>query len=211
MPDYILNKPGKLTPPEYERVKQHAVVGAEILSAVEFPYPVVPIVRHHHENWDGSGYPDGLSGDSIPIGARILAVVDCYDALTSDRPYRRALSPADAIEIIEARRGREYDPLVVDAFMRSSGRSSNRARPSATDAAARPRVRRSRSRWTPQPASTLPNRPHARTGGHRSGGRCLVAGKVPRRNLASADLLELVARRVRRLTPAALVLAFART
>jgi putative methionine-R-sulfoxide reductase with GAF domain len=78
----------------------------------------VPIVRCHHENWDGSGYPGGVKGTDIPIGARILSVVDCFDALTSDRPYRRALSDAEAIEILQARRGTMYDPLVVDTFLR---------------------------------------------------------------------------------------------
>jgi hypothetical protein len=97
-------------------MKSHARIGAEILSEVNFPYPVVPIVRHHHENWDGSGYPDGLKGADIPIGARILAVVDCFDALTSHRPYRRALSASDAFEIIVKRRGTMYDPAIVDAF-----------------------------------------------------------------------------------------------
>ena len=75
IPEYILNKPGPLTPAEFERMKLHASIGADILSSINFPYPVVPIVRHHHENWDGSGYPSGLSGTSIPIGARILSVV----------------------------------------------------------------------------------------------------------------------------------------
>jgi putative nucleotidyltransferase with HDIG domain len=116
IPEHILNKPGKLTPAEFERMKSHARIGAEILSEVDFPYPVVPIVRHHHENWDGTGYPDGLKGSDIPIGARILAVVDCFDALTSDRPYRRALSVHEAFEIVDARRGTMYDPAIVDAF-----------------------------------------------------------------------------------------------
>ncbi len=88
VPERILNKPGKLTPAEFETMKLHVDVGADILSSIDFPYPVVPIVRAHHENWDGSGYPNGLHGIEIPIGARILSVVDCYDALTSDRPYR---------------------------------------------------------------------------------------------------------------------------
>jgi putative nucleotidyltransferase with HDIG domain len=115
-PEHILNKPGKLTPEEFERMKLHAPIGAEMLSSVDFPYPVVPIVRHHHENWDGTGYPDRLTGNAIPIGARILSVVDCYDALRSHRPYRRALSPAQAMEIIVERSGTMYDPAVVDAF-----------------------------------------------------------------------------------------------
>ena len=118
IPEHILNKPGKLTASEYDRMKSHASVGAQILSAIDFPYPVVPIVRHHHENWDGTGYPDGLEGEGIPIGARIMAVVDCYDALTSDRPYRPALSDEDALDIIKARRGTMYDPAVTDAFIR---------------------------------------------------------------------------------------------
>ena len=117
IPEYILNKPGKLTPAEFDKMKLHAALGADILSAIQFPYPVIPIVRHHHENWDGTGYPDKLRGTEIPMGARILSVVDCYDALTSDRPYRPKLSTAEAVEIIMQRRGTMYDPLVVDTFV----------------------------------------------------------------------------------------------
>jgi diguanylate cyclase (GGDEF)-like protein/putative nucleotidyltransferase with HDIG domain len=116
VPEYILNKPGKLTPAEFEKMKLHATVGADILSSIDFPYPVVPIVRHHHENWDGTGYPARLKGPDIPIGARILAVVDCFDALTSDRPYRPKLADAEALQILLDRRGSMYDPLVVDTF-----------------------------------------------------------------------------------------------
>jgi len=116
IPEHILNKPGRLTAAEFERMKLHAKIGAEILDEIEFPYPVVPIVRHHHENWDGTGYPDRIAGHAIPLGARILAVVDCYDALTSNRPYRRALSPHDAFALIEERSGTMYDPAVVAAF-----------------------------------------------------------------------------------------------
>jgi len=118
IPEHILNKPGKLTPAEFEKMKMHASIGADILSSIEFPYPVVPIVRHHHENWDGSGYPTGIAGTAIPIGARILSVVDCFDALTSDRPYRPALSTEAALAILAERRGTMYDPLVVDTFVR---------------------------------------------------------------------------------------------
>ena len=133
IPEHILNKPGRLTPAEFERMKSHARIGAEILSEVEFPYPVVPIVRHHHENWDGTGYPDGLKADDIPIGARILAVVDCYDALTSDRPYRRALSVRETFAIIDSRRGTMYDPAIVDTF-REMCASSMDEEPVAPDA-----------------------------------------------------------------------------
>ncbi|MGD9904719.1 MAG: HD domain-containing phosphohydrolase [Vicinamibacterales bacterium] len=118
IPEFILNKPGRLTPGEFDVMKTHAALGADILSAIQFPYPVVPIVRHHHENWDGTGYPDGISGVAIPIGARILSVVDCYDALTSDRPYRPAMTDERAIAILVERRGTMYDPLVVDTFIR---------------------------------------------------------------------------------------------
>jgi len=118
IPDRLLDKPGPLTAVEYDYVKQHAIIGADILSAVAFPGPLAVIVRHHHENWDGTGYPDGLRGAAIPIGARVLAIVDCYDALTSDRPYRRALSHGSAVAMIRERRGTMYDPDVVNAFLR---------------------------------------------------------------------------------------------
>jgi putative nucleotidyltransferase with HDIG domain len=118
IPERILNKPGKLTEAEFEKMKAHASVGAEMLSAIEFPYPVVPIVRHHHESWDGSGYPDGLRGTDIPIGARILSVVDCFDALTSDRPYRKRLSNEEALSILNERKGTMYDPWIVQTFER---------------------------------------------------------------------------------------------
>jgi len=119
VPEFILNKPGKLTESEFDRMKLHVDVGADILSLVDFPFPVVPIVRCHHESWDGSGYPRGIVGADIPIGARILSVVDCFDALTSDRPYRRRMTDAAAIEILLERRGRMYDPEVVDTFIRT--------------------------------------------------------------------------------------------
>ena len=119
VPEHILNKPGRLTPAEFEKMKRHAPIGAEILSSIDFPYPVVPIVRHHHENWDGTGYPDGLRGEAIPLGARILQVIDCFDALTSDRPYRRRMTDTQALAIVRERRGVMYDPAIVDAFLES--------------------------------------------------------------------------------------------
>jgi putative nucleotidyltransferase with HDIG domain len=133
VPEHILNKPGKLTRAEFEKMKQHAPVGAEILSSIKFPYPVVPIVRHHHENWDGTGYPDGLRATEIPLGARILAVVDCFDALTSDRPYRPRMSDTDAIAILLQRRGVMYDPLVVDAFTSNWQRLTTVEQPASDD------------------------------------------------------------------------------
>lgn len=119
IPEHILNKPGRLTDAEFGRMKQHADLGADLLSSIRFPYPVVPIVRHHHEHWNGGGYPSGIAGTDIPLGARILSVVDCFDALTSDRPYRPRLSADEAFDIIRERRGTMYDPLVVDTFIRA--------------------------------------------------------------------------------------------
>jgi len=121
VPEHILNKPGKLSAAEFETIKQHADKGADILAPIAFPYPVVPIVRHHHERWDGQGYPAGLAGSTIPVGARILSVVDCFDALTSDRPYRRALSVEQAMGMLLDGRGTAYDPEVVDTFARVYG------------------------------------------------------------------------------------------
>ena len=136
IPEHILNKPGKLTAVEFEIMKVHASVGADILAAIEFPYPVVPIVRHHHENWDGSGYPDRLAGTDIPIGARILSVVDCFDALTSDRPYRSKLTDKEAIAILKSSRGTMYDPLVIDTFVDMHAKSAIPAEPSPKDSVA---------------------------------------------------------------------------
>ncbi|MBI3680866.1 MAG: diguanylate cyclase [Acidobacteria bacterium] len=113
VPEYIINKPGRLTKEEFEKMKVHPIVGAEILECVQFPHPVVPIVRSHHERWDGSGYPDGLKGEAIPIGARILATVDCLDALSSDRQYRKALPLVKALEYVCSEAGKSFDPQVV--------------------------------------------------------------------------------------------------
>ncbi|HEX7288282.1 MAG TPA: HD domain-containing phosphohydrolase [Candidatus Angelobacter sp.] len=118
VPDHIINKPGRLTPEEFEKMKIHPAVGADILEKVAFPYPVAPIVRSHHERWDGTGYPDGLRGEQIPIGARILAAVDCLDALASDRQYRKALPLDDAMKEVVAQAGTQFDPQVVEILQR---------------------------------------------------------------------------------------------
>jgi diguanylate cyclase (GGDEF)-like protein/putative nucleotidyltransferase with HDIG domain len=116
VPEHIISKPGKLTREEFEKMKIHPVVGSEILAHVRFPYPVTPIVRSHHEKWDGSGYPDGLKGEEIPIGARILSVVDCLDALASDRQYRRALPLDEAMNRVRVDSGTAFDPKVVQVL-----------------------------------------------------------------------------------------------
>ncbi len=133
VPEHIISKPGKLTPEEFEKMKIHPVVGAEILEQVRFPYAVAPIVRSHHEKWDGSGYPDGLTGEQIPIGARILSAVDCLDALSSDRQYRRALPLDEAIKMVEKEAAKAFDPRVVEVLARryveleSKAKSANSA------------------------------------------------------------------------------------
>jgi diguanylate cyclase (GGDEF)-like protein/putative nucleotidyltransferase with HDIG domain len=116
VPDYILNKPDRLTPAEFEKMKVHTIVGGEILERVGFPYPVVPVVRHHHERWDGRGYPDGLRGDEIPITARILTLADCFDSVREDRQYRKAMTRDEAIAMLKEGSGSVFDPNVVQTF-----------------------------------------------------------------------------------------------
>lgn len=118
VPEHIINKPGRLTHEEFEKMKIHPVVGAEILERVAFPYPVVPIVRSHHEKWDGSGYPDGLKSEEIPIGARILSIVDTLDALSTDRQYRKALPLDQAMREVESAAGTAFDPAIVKILKR---------------------------------------------------------------------------------------------
>jgi diguanylate cyclase (GGDEF)-like protein/putative nucleotidyltransferase with HDIG domain len=119
VPEHIINKPGKLTTAEFEKMKVHPIIGAEILERVAFPYPVAPIVRSHHERWDGTGYPEGLAGEQIPIGARILATVDCLDALASHRQYRPALPLVEAMAKVKEMAGSWFDPQVVDILSRT--------------------------------------------------------------------------------------------
>ncbi|HZW91632.1 MAG TPA: diguanylate cyclase [Candidatus Eremiobacteraceae bacterium] len=118
VPEHIIAKPGRLTPEEFEKMKIHTVVGAEILERVRFPYPVVPIVRAHHEKWDGSGYPFGLKGEEIPIGARVLSAVDFLDALASDRQYRRAMPLDEVMKRLAEESGKSFDPKVVSVLQR---------------------------------------------------------------------------------------------
>jgi diguanylate cyclase (GGDEF)-like protein/putative nucleotidyltransferase with HDIG domain len=117
VPEYILLKPGRLTDDEFAKIKKHPEIGAAILDPVEFPWPVLPGVKYHHEKWDGTGYPEGLSGENIPLTARILAVADVYDALTSSRSYRTAWTHERALSVIKKDAGTHFDPIVVDSFM----------------------------------------------------------------------------------------------
>jgi len=116
VPEHILSKPGPLTPDERKKMQLHAQIGAEIVSAVPFPCPVAPLIRSHHERWDGKGYPSGLRGEQIPVGARVLSVVDFFDAMTSGRPYRPALSPEEALRMLQNEAGKAFDPAIVARF-----------------------------------------------------------------------------------------------
>lgn len=116
IPEYILSKPGRLSESEFSKIMVHPVVGADILSNVEFPYDVVPVVKHHHERFDGSGYPDGLSGGDIPLGARILTVVDCYEALTTERSYRPRYTRQEAFAVMDEGSGSIFDPEILATF-----------------------------------------------------------------------------------------------
>jgi diguanylate cyclase (GGDEF)-like protein/putative nucleotidyltransferase with HDIG domain len=117
VPEHILSKPGPLTQEEFQKIRIHPQVGAEIISGVPFPYPVAPLILSHHERWDGKGYPAGLKGDEIPLGARILAVVDYFDALMSERPYHKAMNFDAAIGLLRQESGKALDPRVVDTFI----------------------------------------------------------------------------------------------
>jgi diguanylate cyclase (GGDEF)-like protein/putative nucleotidyltransferase with HDIG domain len=117
IPEYILNKPTVLTETEFEKMKIHPAVGASMLSRIEFPYPVLPMVKSHHERWDGNGYPDRLKGEEIPLNARILSLVDCYDALTTNRPYRSPMDRKQIVDFFRRESGRAYDPAIVETFI----------------------------------------------------------------------------------------------
>ena len=116
VPDEILFKPAALSQEEFDRIARHAEIGAAILGHVDFLDEAMLIVRHHHERWDGTGYPDGLKGEAIPLAARVFAIADTLDALTSDRPYRTAVGWAAAREVIRAGSGSQFDPAVVRAY-----------------------------------------------------------------------------------------------
>jgi HD-GYP domain-containing protein (c-di-GMP phosphodiesterase class II) len=119
VPDSILKKPGKLTPEEYAVVKQHCYSGGQICKRVGFLMSAYPIVYHHHERWDGQGYPDGLKGERIPMGARIVAVVDAYDAMTTDRPYRETMPMDEVFSILKDGAGKQWDPQITNVFIQT--------------------------------------------------------------------------------------------
>lgn len=157
VPEYIISKPGKLTAEEFEKMKVHPTVGAEILEAVEFPYPVVPIVRSHHERWDGSGYPEALQGEAIPLGARILAVVDSLDALASDRQYRAGIPLEDAVRVIAEDSGKKFDPRVVEVLVRRYADFESQTRAASPTVTRAPTFRGATHVETAAPGEAGPN------------------------------------------------------
>jgi diguanylate cyclase (GGDEF)-like protein len=145
VPEHILSKPGPLTRQELEKVRSHPELGAEIIAGVPFPYPVAPTILSHHEHWDGSGYPQGLRGEAIPIGARILTIVDYFDAVTTDRPYRTAFSVEEAIDLLKREAGSALDPRLVKTFvsllpelLAENAANERHARPQSTTGGGRP-------------------------------------------------------------------------
>jgi len=114
--DDILQKSGKLTQQEFEEVKKHSVTGARLLREMRMPEEIISLVYHHHERWDGLGYPDGIAGDTIPVGARIITVCDAFDAMTSHRPYHHASTPAQALAQLQCCAGTQFDPLLINRF-----------------------------------------------------------------------------------------------
>jgi putative nucleotidyltransferase with HDIG domain len=127
VPQHILEKPGALTSEEYDKIKTHTILGAKIVESMGFPYPVAELVRHHHERFDGMGYPDGLEGEQIPLTARVLGIVDCYNALTIDRPYRPRLSRRHSVEIMKEQSGKAFDPVLLTTFFEIIGAADEEA------------------------------------------------------------------------------------
>ena len=199
VPDHILSKPGRLTYDEYELLKKHPRVGADIIGQVPFPYPVAPLVLSHHERWDGRGYPAGLRGEDIPLGARIISVVDCFTSMLTERPYRPSHTYAEAIATLRENGGSTLDP----ASSRSSSRSCRPSRPSCIRRLARGEGRRGGA-WRRGSAATGAGRHRrgaargadaARDGASRSArrSRCRTRSRSSRRKLVSDD----AARRLR--------------
>jgi len=157
VPEYILNKPSPLTEGEMLKLKAHPSVGADILDTIPFSCPVVPFVRHHHEKWDGNGYPAGLKGDKIPLGARILAVADAYDALRSDRPYRAKLTRDLAVDYLRSERGKSFDPQIVDLVLQNVEplEESIREAEKYTPSGAMPEFERKPAEETPRSGQTV--------------------------------------------------------
>ena len=171
VPEHILSKPGPLTQEEFQKIRIHPQVGAEIISGVPFPYPVAPLILSHHERWDGKGYPAGLKGEEIPLGARILSVVDYFDALMSERPYHKAMSFEAAVGLLRQESGKALDPRVVQTFVETCTRRSPRRPKRARSRRVKlTRVAASTRRPRSRPSASCTNRarPDQRLRGHRA-------------------------------------------
>ena len=153
VPEHILSKPGPLTPEEFQKIRAHPKVGADIVSSVPFPYPVAPLILSHHERWDGKGYPAGLKGEEIPLGARILSVVDYFDALMAERPYHKAMTSEAAIGLLQQEAGKGLDPQVVEPVQRAAAQPAGRGGRARSEPRAVPRPRSSRRRDSRRPGS----------------------------------------------------------
>ena len=173
VPEHILSKPGPLTQEEFQKIRIHPQVGAEIISGVPFPYPVAPLILSHHERWDGKGYPAGLKGEEIPLGARILSVVDYFDALMSERPYHKAMSLDAAIGLLQQESGKALDPRVVQTFIDMYPALAAEAEASQEPARKLTRVADARADGGSRPSgsSTRPRRRRARTSSRTSRSR----------------------------------------
>src|SRR5687768_9657535 len=167
VPEHILAKPGPLTPEEFQKVRIHPQVGAAILAAVPFPYPVAPLILSHHERWDGRGYPAGLKGEEIPLGARILCLVDYFDALTSDRPYHKPLPIDQATELIKSEAGKALDPKIVETFLQILPDARAQVENLATRTSSTPRTLRT-SRTDSSEGAPMSGSPRAAAGARAS-------------------------------------------
>ena len=210
VPESIISKPGKLTAEEFEKMKVHPIVGAEILASVQFPYPVVPVVMAHHEKWNGTGYPFGLKGEQIPMGARIVAAVDCLDALASDRQYRRALPLDEAMRRVSAEAGTAFDPHVVEVLSKRYAEFEALARQHVPDLSllsAKIRVERGKEPGAGiEPSAVMPVSHHAEFIASIAGARQEVQALVELiqeqgTSLSTLETLALLALRLRKLVP----------
>jgi diguanylate cyclase (GGDEF)-like protein/putative nucleotidyltransferase with HDIG domain len=203
VPEHILSKPGPLTQEEFQKIRIHPEVGAEIIAAVPFPYPVAPIILAHHERWDGKGYPRGLSGEDIPIGARILTIVDYFDAVTTERPYHKALSHESAIGLLKHESGRALDPTLVEIFvaMLPSLVAEGNLEQSAAEATAAPKVEGIGATAGLLPARALPNAFENIAHAHREIYALYEIAQSMGTSLGVADTMALISSKLTKIIP----------
>src|SRR4029077_20135611 len=203
VPEHILSKPGPLTQEEFQKIRIHPEVGADNIATVAFTYPVAPIILSHHERWDGKGYPKGLSGEDIPIGARILTIVDYFDAVTTDRPYHKALSHESAIGLLKHESGRALDPTLVDIFvaMLPSLVAESNLEQSAAEAISAPRPERAGTPTGVAPARALPNAFENIAHAHREIYALYEIAQSMGTSLGVADTMALISSKLTKIIP----------